>query len=113
MNRFELFSLIYFWLSRFYKNTTDDRVINQLSEMNPFLWDDIGSADPAVYDDYCAFIGDRKITVEKSLDIAKGYVQIIDYADITEAFLNVDHEQWEKGCREYLSADHKGADDSK
>lgn len=110
MNRFELFSLIYFWLSHFYKNTADDKIINQLSEMNPFLWDDIGSADPAVYDEYCAFIGDRKITVENSLDIAKEYVRTIDYADITEAFQDNDREKWEKGCREYLSTNHKGAD---
>ena len=110
MNKFELFSLIYFWLSRFYQNATDDRIINQLSEMNPFLWEDIGSADPAVYDDYCSFLGDRTITVENSLAIAQEYVQTIGYADITEAFQKVDRNQWEAGCTRYLSTEHKGAD---
>ena len=52
MNKFELFTMIYFWLDKYYENTTDDRILNQLSEMNPFLWKDIGSADPAVYSEF-------------------------------------------------------------
>ena len=57
MNKFELFTMIYFWLDNYYKGTTDDRILNQLSEMNPFLWKDIGSADPAVYIEFCMFLG--------------------------------------------------------
>ena len=110
MNKFELFSLIYYWLSRFYKNNKNDRIINQLSEMNPFLWDDIGSADPAVYADYCSFLNGRKITLENSLEIAKEYVQTINYVDVTEAFCNADRKKWEDGCAKYLATDHKGSD---
>lgn len=110
MNRFELFTIIYFWLDNYYKDEKDDKIINQLSEMNPFLWKDIGSADPAVYEEFCTFIGSREITIANSLEIAKAYVQTVDYADITEAFRNVDSERWKNGCKEYLSSDHKGAD---
>ena len=110
MNKFELFTLIYFWLSRYYKDATDDRIINQLSEMNPFIWADIGSADPAVYIEYCAFLGARKISLENSLSIAKDYVKTIDYVDVTAAFENIDPEDWTHGCEKYLATEHKGAD---
>ena len=110
MNKFELFTLIYFWLSRYYKDETDDRIINQLSEMNPFIWADIGSADPAVYIEYCAFLGEKEISLENSLSIAKDYVKTIDYVDVTAAFENIDPEEWIHGCKDYLSTEHKGAD---
>ena len=110
MNKFELFTMIYFWLDKYYENTTDDRILNQLSEMNPFLWKDIGSADPAVYSEFCTFLGERNISVENSLSIAKEYVATIDYVDVTAAFENIDPEEWIHGCKDYLSAEHKGAD---
>ena len=110
MNKFELFTLIYFWLNRYYKNETDDRIINQLSEMNPFIWADIGSADPAVYSEYCSFFGDRPISLENSLEIAREYVQTIDYVDVTEAFGNITEAEWLRGCTEYLASEHKGSD---
>ena len=109
MNKFELFTLIYFWLNNYYKDVDDDMIVNQLSEMDPFIWTDIGSADPAVYSEYCAFLGERKISLENSLSIAKEYVKNIDYVDITEAFENIDPAEWMRGCKEYLASDHKGA----
>ena len=110
MNKFELFTMIYFWLDNYYENTTDDMILNQLSEMNPFLWKDIGSADPAVYNEFCTFLGEREISVENSLSIAKDYVKTIDYVDVTAAFENIDPEEWIHGCKDYLSTEHKGAD---
>ncbi len=113
MNRFELFTLIYFWLDAYYEDATDDRLITQISDMNPFIWEDIGSADPVAYIDFCEFIGDKEITVDNSLEIAKEYVKTIDYADVTPAFDDLtdeDIERWKDGCEEYLSSDHKGAD---
>ena len=110
MNKFELFTMIYFWLDKYYENETDDRITNQLSEMNPFLWTDIGSADPAVYDEYSTFLGERDISLENSLSIAKEYVKTIDYVDVTEAFENIDPGEWIRGCEKYLATEHKGAD---
>ena len=38
MNRFELFTLIYFWLDAYYEDETDDRLITQISDMNPLIF---------------------------------------------------------------------------
>lgn len=111
MNKFELFTMIYFWLDTFYENTTDDSIVNQLSDMNPFLWEDLTSADPAVYSEYCSFIAGRDITMRNSLDLAREYVKTIDNAWMTDAFENIDPEEWIKGCRDYLATSHKGMEE--
>ena len=72
MNEFELFTMIYFVLDAYYENDIEDPFINTvLSDMNPFVWADIGSADPAMYSEYLDFLGGRTITLENSLSIAK------------------------------------------
>lgn len=110
MNKFELFTVIYYWLENYYKDTSDDLIINQLSDMNPFIWAEPTSADPATYDDFCSFINGKNITIENSLAIATEYAASIEYADISEAFENVDKNKWEQGIRKYLEIEHKGSD---
>lgn len=113
MNRFELFTLIYFVLDAYYEDEvkTDEELNTLLSDMNPFVWGDLNSADPAMYKHFCEFIGEQKITLENSLAIAKNYISTIDYVDVTEAFSEMTDEEWIIPCKEYLSSNHKGADD--
>lgn len=97
MDKYELFIFIYYWLDNYYKNTTDELIINLLSDMNPFVWKEECSADPAYYDEYCLFIKDRIITIENSFAIAAEYVSLIDYVDVTEAFDNKYSDEWKEG----------------
>ena len=110
MNRFELFTLIYFVLDAYYEDEvkTNEKLQILLSDMNPFVWKDLGSADPAVYADYCRFLGDKIITLENSLEIAKEYVKTIEFADVIDAFQDMTDEEWLPVCQEYLSSEHKG-----
>lgn len=111
MNEFELFTMIYFVLDAYYENDIEDPFINTvLSDMNPFLWADIGSADPAMYSEYLDFLQGRTISLENSLSIAKGYVKTIEYADVTAAFDEMTEERWIDYCKKYLSEPHKGED---
>ena len=65
MNEFELFTVIYFVLDAFYEKDIEDPSIHTiLSDMNPFVWEDIGSADPAMYSEYIKFLDGRVITHE-------------------------------------------------
>ena len=111
MNEFELFTMIYFVLDAYYEKDIEDPFINTiLSDMNPFVWADIGSADPAMYSEYRDFLNGRAITLENSLSIAKGYVKTIEYADVTAAFDEITEERWIDYCKKYLSEPHKGGD---
>ncbi len=111
MNDFELFTLIYYSLDAYYGREIEDTYINSVvSDMNPFVFDDIGSADPAVYDEYKGFIDGKEITLENSLGIAREYLRTIDYADVTPALEGMTEEKWIEGCEKYLSQPHKGED---
>ena len=48
MNKFELFSMIYYALNNYWKENKSEELTSFLSDMNPFLFDDIGSAVPSV-----------------------------------------------------------------
>ena len=71
MNEFELFTKMYFWIDCYYADTFDDRINNLIGEMNPFLWQDISSADPAYYDVFCRFVKGKNIALDNSIDLAK------------------------------------------
>ena len=109
MSEFELFTIIYFVLDTYYENDIQDPFISTvLSDMNPFVWAGIGSADPAMYSEYLDFLNGRAITLENSLDIAKDYVKTIDFADVTAAFVEMSENDWMNYCKKYLSEPHKG-----
>ena len=111
MNKFELFTMIFFALDAYYEEETADPYINTvLSDMCPFTFKNIGSADPAVFTEFCDFIGDKIITLENSLDIAREYIKTIDYADVTDGLKDIDQKDWIEACKEYLSTPHKGMD---
>jgi len=110
MNKFELFTLIYFVLDAYYEDEvkSNNNLSIILGDMNPFVWKDCGSADPAMYSDYCNFLGKKKITLGNSLALAKEYVKTIDFVDVTEAFKDMTEEEWIPACKEYLASEHKG-----
>lgn len=111
MNEFELFTMIYFALDAFYGTKIEDVFIcTVISDMNPFIWSDIGSADPAMYSEYIDFLNGRTITIDNSLDIAKEYLETIDYADVTDALKDMTTEEWSLYCRKYLAEPHKGGE---
>lgn len=94
-----------------YGNDWDDHKNDELgaflSNMNPFLFEDIGSAVPDVYVNFCKIIGDRSITIDNSYDIAKEYISNFN-DNISNAFGWMDKEKWKDCCKDYLAEPHKG-----
>ena len=114
MNEFELFTMIYYTLDAYYENDIEDPFITTvISDMNPFIWEDEGSADPAMYSEYIEFLNGREITLENSLSIAKEYIKTIEFADVTAAFTEMTEKKWIRYCKKYLSEPHKGGTQAK
>lgn len=109
MNKFELFSLIFFYLDTQWEENKDEVLGEYLGDMNPFLFKDIGSADPAVYSDFCKVIAEQ-ITVENSLELAKKYIESLDNETVATAFGTIDPQEWLECTVEYLQMEHKGKD---
>ena len=59
MNKFELFCMIFFALDADWDETKDSTIGEYLSSANPFLFEDTGSADPAVFDQFCNNVPDN------------------------------------------------------
>ena len=109
MNKFELFTMIFYAIDLYYDENPSELLGQFLSEMSPFTFTDIGSADPAVYKKFCDFVNDD-ITIDNSYNIALEYVRSIQFFDLDLApiFQSINVDKWKSGCEEYLASDHKG-----
>lgn len=106
MNKFELYCMIFYALDAQWEESENQELGEFLSRANPFLFADEGSADPAVYADFCRRIPEA-IPIEKSYEIARGYVQTLGSAAIVDAFSGVDEQEWLECTRDYLKEKHK------
>ncbi len=108
MNRFELFTMIFYALDLCYDDNPLDELGKFLGSMSPFTFEEIDSADSAIYEDFCNIIKDEKIEIEKSYNLAINYLKTIDSIDAVTLFCNTTEEEWIEGCKEYLAKPHKG-----
>lgn len=107
MNKFELYTLIYYALEIEWEENHSKNLGNFLSSANPFLFEDIGSAIPYVYTEFCKSI-EGDITVENSFGITCKYIKSLEDYDIEEAFSKMTEEKWKAGAKEFLEMPHKG-----
>ena len=70
MNRFELFTMIFYVLDHYWDHNQGEELGMFLSDMSPFTFADIGSANPVVYDEFCDFIKVDRIEIENSFKLA-------------------------------------------
>lgn len=82
-----------------------------LSGANPFLFDDIGSADPAIYEKFCEIVDDS-ITVENSYNIASKYIAELGNDVVSSAFSTINENEWVECVRDFLSSERKGSNDN-
>lgn len=106
MSRFELFCMIFYVLDANWDETKDKVVGEYLSGANPFLFADIGSADPAVYARFCEIINDD-ITIENCYSLAEKYIYALNCENITRAFSSISEADWQDCVSDYLSHNHK------
>lgn len=107
VNKFELFSMIYYALNHYWKENKSEELTSFLSDMNPFLFDDIGSAVPSVYTKYSLLVNED-ISIDNSFSIACKYVKSLGLQAVTDAFACVGEDDWKARCVKYMSSNHKG-----
>lgn len=106
MNQFELFCMIFYVLDADWDDTKDAVLGEYLSGANPFLFADIGSADPAIFTEFCEVIK-QDITVENSYSLAEKYIAKLNNKNITRAFYSISKEDWLESLSDYLAQEHK------
>lgn len=106
MNKYELFSMIFYALDNEWDQVRGRELGDFLSDMDPFTFDDEGSADPAVYYNFSRVI-DEPVTKENSYRLAWKYVDSVGKSFVRDAFLKVSKSRWDECLDDYLSSEQK------
>ncbi|XQU23664.1 hypothetical protein HXT31_03850 [Gardnerella sp. DNF00622A] len=101
--------MIYYALNHYWKENKSEELASFLSDMNPFLFDDIGSAVPSVYAKYSLLVKEE-ISIDNSFSVACKYVKSLGLQSVTDAFACVGEDDWKARCVKYMSSTHKGQD---
>ena len=104
MTNFELFTMIFYVLDYYWDQNPGEELGIFLSDMSPFTFADIGSADSAVYAEFCDFIKVEKIEMENSFELASKYISWINNPYVTPAFEWVTKEEWNEKTRKYMES---------
>ena len=108
MNKFELLCAVVYSIDADWQDTHDEALRQYLSDANPFLFANIGSADPWVFTHFCEVVNEE-ITIENSYSLAQQYVRSLNNEKIMQAFSSCSEEDWKECISEYLAEEHKGS----
>ncbi len=101
--------MVFFVLDAAWDETKDPALGEFLSGANPFLFSDIGSADPSVFHRFCENT-EMIVPIENSYKAACNYIASMENDTLTEAFSTIDEKEWLSCSKESLSQTHKGGD---
>ena len=110
MTVLELFTMMYFTLDAQYKNNEqNEEFANYLSSLDPFLWQDCSSGDPAYFSEFEEFMKDKNIGDDYGYSLALNFLQTNEYSKgMDKYFLMTPVEKYVIGAKRYLSQPHKG-----
>ena len=109
MSQFELFCMVFYVLDAQWDETKDPGLGEYLSSANPFLFTDIGSADPDVFLQFYERT-EKTIPLENSYWTACNYVKSLEDDSLARAFSRIDEKEWIACVMEYLAQPHKGGE---
>lgn len=107
MTCFEVFTLMFFALDDQYDRTPSEELGDYLSGANPFLFKDIGSADPDVYESFKKKFITSGLDASKSYEFVKGYIADLGLPKVAEAFDQMRREDWLAAAAKYAVSEHK------
>ncbi len=98
MLMYDVFVLMFDALDSMYDEEPNEILGNYLSGLNPFLFDDEGSADPAEYEEFkVAFLKqfqEIEATPEATYDFCKNYLTLNAPKEVNVAFDKIDKDDW-------------------
>lgn len=84
--QYQAFIALYFAIDHLYEKEPCDTTALCASELDPFLWDDIGSADPAHFVEFCEYYNVKASS--KNLTAKEGFELIKEYTEKLSATFN-------------------------
>ncbi len=112
MNTFELFCLMYNAFST-EENHKDFNFEDFLSDMDPFVWEDCGSADPAEFSEFSKFMQGKEIDMKDyGFSLINQYINQIERPWVDNpipSYFKINQQEWIEKAKKYLSEPHKGS----
>lgn len=110
MTNFELFTMMFFTLDIQYKTHKDDEdFANYLSSLDPFIWEECTSGDPAYFSEFQEFMKNKTIGSDYGYSTALEFLQTNEYSKgMDKYFLMTPKEKYIEGAKKYLAQAHKG-----
>ena len=99
MNRKEVFVMTFYCLDAYWEEHQSGELGMICSGMNPFLFADQESADPAIWSEFCALVHDEEYTAQEGFEKAKEYVKTLGSADAITAINDISPEIWEEAYK--------------
>ncbi len=94
MNKYNILLCIYQYLDEHFDKTCSDKFVYYISNINPYVWGDGSTADPAYYADYMrivnGFFEGNECSLEDGLKYAKMYLAEYNALEHTEFGSNID-----------------------
>ncbi len=95
---YDVFVLMFDALDAMYDEAPNENLGNYLSGLNPFWFDDEGSADPAEYEEFkeafSEFFADKEATSEETYIFCKNYLKSKAPKEVNDAFDKIDRDDW-------------------
>ena len=103
MNQRDIFVMTFYCLDDYWDDHQTDELGCICSDLDPFIWADVSSGDPACWSEFCAMFEDKEYTTEEGFEIAKKYVATLGSEEANKAIGKVTLEDWTEGYEEYLN----------
>lgn len=112
MTNFELFTMMYFALDAEDEkmNSSDELLMDYVSNLNPFLWVSEDSADPAYFYEFNEFMKGKTIGDDGGYSLIVEFIKTNEdyYSGLEKYFLKTSVEEFKEATVRYLSEPHKG-----
>ncbi len=103
MTTYELFTFLFSELDVQWEKCRDSDLGHFLSEMNPYLYEEEGSADPAIYEDFKIFFQNKKIEFDYGFKSIQDYLDSITfYPNLKRFICKITREEWIKRAEKFL-----------
>ncbi|MBR4830367.1 MAG: hypothetical protein IKZ96_01190 [Bacilli bacterium] len=103
MNSWDIFKILYYALDSEWEKSKNVVLGDFLSEMNPFIFEGEGSADPVIYNEFKSKFNEEfnaTCKIDEGYSFCKKYIEELNKTEIIDAFNNKKVEDWIKAYKD-------------
>lgn len=104
MSIYDIFIMMFYALDAEYDDAPSEELRLFLSDMNPFIFKDEGSAEPSVYENFKKAYQEYGKTAVDEYSFVSLFIDTECTPAIKKAFSGISHDEWDEALKEYTRA---------